>query len=214
MRSAQVSFPVSIRGNVTVALYDSRLAESCILMSFCSSNHLYHHLNVCDTTVTVEISRGKYFSSLIKLRVLEGIASSHVYNVILGRDWFEMCSTGLEDSPDAAVRLPSSDQWLIFAASPDNPVRDLPPPFSKLHSFDTTVIKTYNLLIFVQISLFLRTILIFLLHMILHICKHRQFAQVLNFALPILDPAALVLLVCHRQLYIIIIWIRNLILKN
>jgi hypothetical protein len=41
---------------------------------------------------------------------------------VLGRDWFRLCSTGLEDNPDAAVRLPTLNQWFFFAASPVNAI--------------------------------------------------------------------------------------------
>lgn len=76
------------------------------MLSFCSINRLYHRLDVCNATVAVGINTGETFSI------------SHPYDVILGRDWFELCST---DSPEAAVRLSSLlDQWLVFAASPEN----------------------------------------------------------------------------------------------
>ena len=48
---------------------------------------------------------------------------SDPYTVILGRDWFNLCSTGLEHKPEAAVRLSLSSQWLVFAASPFNAIR-------------------------------------------------------------------------------------------
>ena len=46
-------------------------------------------------------------------------------NIILGRDWFNLCSTGLEDQPDSAIRLLSSSNgfFFIFAVSPFTAVR-------------------------------------------------------------------------------------------
>jgi hypothetical protein len=121
MDSAQASFQVSVDGNVaTSAIYDSQLAESFILLTFCSINHMHHRLGVCSTTVTVRISSGEYFTCAIKLKVLDRL--SHPYNIVLGRDWFNLCSIGLEDNPEAAVPLSSMHEWLIFAASPVNAI--------------------------------------------------------------------------------------------
>ena len=78
-----------------LALYDSQLAD---LLSFCNVIHLYHCLGVCNTTIAV------------------------AYSIFLGCNWFRMCSTGLEDNPEAAVHLSSLNQWLFFAASQVNAI--------------------------------------------------------------------------------------------
>ena len=141
MRSAQASFQVSIKGNAANALYDSQLAESSIFLSFCGMNHIYHHLGVCNIQVAVAVEMStweEYFSCVMMLRVLDSI--SHPYNVqvILGYDWFTMCSTGLKDNPEAAVHLSLlDDQWLVFAASPVNAIQvciqSLPSSTSKFY---------------------------------------------------------------------------------
>ena len=48
-------------------------------------------------SVTVE-------TGAIKLKISDRISPSHLYDVILGRDWFKLCSTGLEDNPEAALQ--------------------------------------------------------------------------------------------------------------
>ena len=127
---------ISIDGNVASVAYDIQLAESSILLSFCTVNHIYNQFGVCNTTVTVKISTGELFTCAIKLRILDKVLLDHLYDVVLGHDWFRLCSTGLENNFDAAVRLPSSNQWLIFASSPVDAVhtqsllcsKSLPPP--------------------------------------------------------------------------------------
>ena len=95
MDPTPASIQVSVNGNITQALYDSQLAYSFILLSFCNINHLYYHcLDVCNTVTTVAVA----------------------YSIFLGRDWFKICSTGLED-PEATVHLSLLNQWLLFAAS-------------------------------------------------------------------------------------------------
>ena len=51
----------------------------------------------------------------IKLKVFDDIC--HPYSIVLGCDWFKMCSTGLEDNPEAAVHLSLLNQWLFFTTS-------------------------------------------------------------------------------------------------
>ena len=108
------------------AAYDSDLAESSISLSFCTVNHIHNRHGSCNTTVTVEITTGGFFTCAIRLRMIsESLPVDRPYDVILGRetrDWFKLCSTGLEDNPDAAVRLSSLEQWLFFAASPKNAI--------------------------------------------------------------------------------------------
>ena len=118
---APASIKVSVEGNVTQAVYDPQQENSCVLLSFCRINHLPHRLGICSSAVAVELHTGKYFSCTMKLIVIDRI--SDPINIILGRDWFNLCSTGLEDQPDSAVRLLSSSQWLIFAVSPFTAVR-------------------------------------------------------------------------------------------
>ena len=67
MRSAFMSFKVSIDGIVANAVYDSVLAESSISLSFCTVNHIYARHGVCNTTVTVGISTGGTFTCGIRL---------------------------------------------------------------------------------------------------------------------------------------------------
>ena len=55
----------------------------------------YFIVSVCNTSVAVEIGIGEYFTCAIKLTVSNSICNP--YSLILGRDWFNMCSTGLED---------------------------------------------------------------------------------------------------------------------
>ena len=81
MRSAFMSFKVSIDGIVANAVYDSVLAESSISLSFCTVNHIYNQFGVCNTTVTVEISTGELFTCVIKLRILDMISLDHPYDV-------------------------------------------------------------------------------------------------------------------------------------
>jgi hypothetical protein len=66
--------------------------------------------------------------------------SSLPCDVILGRDWFKLCSTGLSDNPDAAVRLSPLNQWLVFAASPVNAIHDQLLPSGKFLFLFFTVI--------------------------------------------------------------------------
>ena len=114
---APASIKVSVEGNV----YDPQQENSCVLLSFCRINHLPHRLGICSSAVAVKLHTGKYFSCTMKLKVIDRISDPN--NAILGRDWFNLCSTGLEDQPDSAVRLLSSSQWLIFAVSPFTAVR-------------------------------------------------------------------------------------------
>jgi len=76
--------------------------------------NLYHRLGVCNSTIAVELHTGEYFTCSMKLKISDRIHDP--YDIILGRDWFNMCSIGLEDKPDAAVRLslPVSSQCLFF----------------------------------------------------------------------------------------------------
>lgn len=69
MHSALASFKVSIDGNVASAAYNSQLAGSSILLTFCRINRICYRLGVCNTTVTVETSTGVYFTCAIKLRL-------------------------------------------------------------------------------------------------------------------------------------------------
>ena len=136
--SVLASFEVSINGNFARAAYDSQLAESSILLSFCSINRIYYRFGICNSTVTVKTSTGEFFTCAINLRISDGFFQNHwhPYDVILGRDWFKFCSTALEDNPEAAVpvRLSSSNQWLIFAASPINAIHTTQMlPSSKFH---------------------------------------------------------------------------------
>ena len=93
-----------------------RLSSSRI----CNTNRLYHRFSICNTSVAVEIGIGEYFTCAIKLNISNSIC--HLYSIILGRNWFNMCSTGLEDKPEASVRLTFSNQRLFFAASPVNAI--------------------------------------------------------------------------------------------
>ena len=107
-----------------------------------------HRLGICRSAVAVELHTGKYFSCTMKLKVIDRISDPN--NVILGRDWFNLCSTGLEDQPDSAVRLLSSSQWLIFAVSPFTAVRtQLPSSEKKIclasHSRDIILILSTQL---------------------------------------------------------------------
>ena len=122
MRSAFMSFKVSIDGIVANTVYNSVLAESSISLSFCTVNRIYTRHGVCNTTVTVGISTGGTFTCGIRLQLIYE-SLDRPYNVILGRDWFKFCSTGLKDNPGAAVCL-SSLKWLIFSASPLNAIQD------------------------------------------------------------------------------------------
>ena len=122
--SAFASFKVSINGIVASAVYDFELAESSISLYFCTVNHIYTRHGACNTSVTVEISTGGTFTCAIRLRMIyESESLDRPYDVILGRDWFKFCSTGLKDNPDAAVRLSSPKQWLVFSASPINAIQ-------------------------------------------------------------------------------------------
>jgi hypothetical protein len=67
--------------------------------------------------VTVEISTGELFKCAIKLRILDRISLDHSYDDVLGRDWYMLCFTGLENNPDAVVHFLSQNKWLIFASS-------------------------------------------------------------------------------------------------
>ena len=123
MRSASASalafFKVSINGIAANAVYDSDLAESSISLNFCTVNHIYTRHGACKSTVSVEITTGGFFTCAIRLRMIyESEPLDRPYDVILGRDWFQFCSTGLEDNPDASVCLSSRNQWLVFSASP------------------------------------------------------------------------------------------------
>ena len=80
-----------------------------------------HRLGICSSAVVVKLHTRKYFSCTMKLKVIDRI--SDPINIILGHDWFNLCSTGLEDQSDSVVRLLSSSQWLIFAVSPFTAVR-------------------------------------------------------------------------------------------
>jgi len=116
------SFKVSIGGVVASAVYDSELAESLISLSFCTINHIYTRHGACDTAVTVETTTtGGFFTCAIRLRLIYE-SLGRPYDVILGRDWFNFCSTGLGDNPDTAVRLSSLNQLLFFSASPINAI--------------------------------------------------------------------------------------------
>ena len=112
MQPAPALIKVSVEGNVTQAVYDPQQKNLCVLLSFCRINRLSHRLGICRSAVAVELHTGKYFSCTMKLIVIDRI--SDPINIILGRDWFNLCSTGLEDQPDSAVRLLSSSQWLFF----------------------------------------------------------------------------------------------------
>ena len=112
MHPALASIQVSVEGRVAQALYDPQLAESFILLSFCSLNHLFNRLGVCNSTVAAEIHTGEYFTCSMKLKVLDRIC--HPYSIILGRDWFNMCSTGLEDKPEAAGAVVFVDAMACF----------------------------------------------------------------------------------------------------
>ena len=68
---------ISIDGNVASTAYDFQLAESLILLSFCTVNHIYNQFGVCNTTVTVKISTGELFTCAIKLRILDMIPLVH-----------------------------------------------------------------------------------------------------------------------------------------
>ena len=70
-RLSSPSFKVSIDGNVASAAYNSQLAGSSILLTFCTGriNRICYRLGVCNTTVTVETSTGVYFTCAIKLRI-------------------------------------------------------------------------------------------------------------------------------------------------
>ena len=125
MQPAPASIKVSVEGNVTQAVYDPQQENPCVLLSFCRINRLSHRLGICRSAVAVELHTGKYFSCTMKLKVIDRISDPN--NAILGRDWFNLCSTGLEDQSDSAVRLLSSSQWLIFAASPFTAVRTQSP---------------------------------------------------------------------------------------
>jgi hypothetical protein len=125
------SFNVSIDGSVARAAYDSQLAESSISLSFCTVNHIYNRFGVCSTTVTVETSTGELFTCAIQLIILNKNPLDHLYDVVLGRDWFSLCSTGLENYPDTAVHLLSLNQWLIFASLSVDAVHAQLLPYSK-----------------------------------------------------------------------------------
>ena len=122
MQSAFACFNVSVDGHLASAVYDSQSTESLIALTFCTVNHIFFHSGSCNTTVTVEIGPGESFTCPIKLGIFDSMV--HPYHVVLGRDWFKLCSTSLENiNPDAAVRLLLSNQWLVFAASPFNAIR-------------------------------------------------------------------------------------------
>ena len=116
------SFQVLVNGNIAQAVYDPQQAESFVLLSFCNINRLFHRLGVCNGAVAVEIRTREYFSCLMKFKILDRI--SDPYTVILGHDWFNMCSTGLEDKIDAVVHLSlsSPSQWLVLSSSPFNAI--------------------------------------------------------------------------------------------
>ena len=94
---------VLVEGNVAQAVYIPQLAESFILPSLCKMKNLLHHLGVCNSTITVKIHTGEYFTCSMKLKISDRI--HHSYSIILGRDWFNMCSINLQNKPEAAVRL-------------------------------------------------------------------------------------------------------------
>lgn len=79
-------------------------------------------MGACDTTAAVEISTGEFFIRAMKLTIFKRISLDHPYDVIFGRDWFNLCSIGLEGNSDAAVCLLTSNQQVIYTASPVNAI--------------------------------------------------------------------------------------------
>jgi hypothetical protein len=124
MHSALASFKVSINSIVASAVYDFELAESWILLSFCTINHIYTCHDACNTSVMVDISTRGTFTCAIRLRMIyESESLDCPYDVILGPDWFEFCSTGLKNNFNATVCLSLSKQWLVFSASLINAIQ-------------------------------------------------------------------------------------------
>ena len=76
MHPVQPSFQIFIEGNLASTLYDSQLAGSSNLPSFCRINRINHCLGVCQCkiTVSVETSPWESFTCAIKLNILDRIS--------------------------------------------------------------------------------------------------------------------------------------------
>ena len=81
--------------------------------------------------MTVETSTWELFTCAIQLIIFNKNPLDHLYDVVLGRDWFSLCSTALENYPDTAVHLLSLNQWLIFASLSVDAVHAQLLPYSK-----------------------------------------------------------------------------------
>jgi hypothetical protein len=105
---------------------------------------------VCNITIAVETESGNYFTTVISPNVaVESVPLP--CDIILGCDWFGLCSVGLENNPEAAVHLSPSNQWLIFASAPSDALRsELLPSFSESFLvFDNCLVKSIQMVVLI-----------------------------------------------------------------
>ena len=107
------TFSSTVNGNPANTLFDSQSPISTISPSF--SHQIVLRRGKAGTPVAVVTTMGA-FSCLINL--LPGPADA-VYDLTLGRDWFNYCTTSI---PDAQILL-SDDMHLDFSSSPFSAVR-------------------------------------------------------------------------------------------
>ena len=117
---------VLVEGNVAQAVYIPQLAESFILPSFCKTKNLLHHLGVCNSTITVKIHTGEYFTCSMKLKIsTEFITHTALFLVVTGLICARLVYRINLKLRYACLKVSLShpSQWLFFAPSPFNAIR-------------------------------------------------------------------------------------------